>query len=514
MLARRLNTPYPTVLVIGGLLLGFVPGIPQVRLNPDLVFLVLLPPLLYAAAWNTSWRDFRQNLTSIAFLAIGLVGFTVMAVAAFAPMLLPGFDWRVGFVLGAVAAPTDSIAATSIARRLGMPKRIVDILEGESLVNDATGLLALEFGVAMVVYGQTPTIASGIVRLVYLSIAGTAVGLAIGRIVEWFELQIDDAPIEIAISIFVPYSAYLAAELIHASGVLSVVAAGLYLGRRSSGFFSPSVRLQANAVWNALVFILNGLVFVMIGLQLPYVLNEIGGFRRAQLFIYGAIFSALLILLRLTWTFPGAYLAHIVRTRLLHHHEPRPGGRTVFVVGWTGMRGVIALAAAISLPRTLATGSPFPQRSLIIFLTFSAILVTLAGQGLSLPSVVRALKLAGAGGAECDRDEARRLVFEAALAHLEESRGRDDPAFAGIYDDLAQHYRQRLASLKCTPINSEAASPEHYARYLDVSGDLLNIERKTALRLRNEGRIGYEILRDIERELDLSATKLAEQREN
>src|SRR5882724_7111046 len=190
ILARKLRTPYPIVLVTGGLLLGFVPGMPMVPLNPNLVFFVVLPPLLYAAAWNTSWKDFRHNLVSIAFLAIGLVAFTVAGVAVAGPLLLPGFDWRIGFVLGAVVATTDSIAATSIAKRIGLPKRIVDILEGESLVNDATGLLALEFGTAMVVYGQTPTIASGILRLAYLSVAGIVVGLVFGRMVEWFELRI------------------------------------------------------------------------------------------------------------------------------------------------------------------------------------------------------------------------------------------------------------------------------------------------------------------------------------
>jgi monovalent cation/hydrogen antiporter len=508
-LARKLETPYPIVLVIGGLLLGFVPGMPHVPLNPDVIFLVFLPPLLYGAAWNTSWDDFRYNLTSIAFLAIGLVAFTVAAVALIAPLVLPGFDWRVGFVLGAVVASTDSIAATSIARRVGLPKRIVDVLEGESLANDATGLLALEFGTAIVIFGQVPTIGSAILRLTYLGVAGTLIGLLIARIVEWFEVQIDDAPIEIAISVFVPYSAYLAGELIHASGVLSVVAAGLYLGRKSSRFFSPSVRLQATSVWNALVFILNGFVFILIGLQLPYVLGEIGGFTRSQLLLYGAAFSALLIVLRLAWTFPGAHLAYLVRIRILKQNEVGPGARQVFVVGWTGMRGVIALAAAISLPRTLANGAPFPQRSLIIFLTFSAILVTLVLQGLTLPSVVRALGIAGTPGVACEQDEARGLIIEAALAYLDERRAKDDASFAPIYDDFEEHYRQRLASLECVPATANATTSGYYSHYLDISRALLDVERQTAMRLRGEGRISYDFLRELERELDLSATRLS-----
>src|SRR5271170_5209162 len=254
VLARRLQTPYPIVLVIAGLLLGFIPGIPRINLDPDLIFLVVLPPLLYAAAWVTSWRDFSRNLVSISMLAFGLVGFTVLGVAIAGPWLFRGFDWRIGFVLGAAVATTDAIAATSIAKRIGLPKRIVDLLEGESLLNDATGLLAIEFAVAMVVRGQDPTIGSGLLRLLYLTFAGIGSGLVLARIVEWFEHRIDDGPIEIAISILVPYAAYLSAEAIHASGVLAVVAAGLYLGRKSSQFFSPSVRLQTQAVWDSLTF--------------------------------------------------------------------------------------------------------------------------------------------------------------------------------------------------------------------------------------------------------------------
>src|SRR6266446_4459892 len=229
MLARKIRLPYPIVLVLAGLAVSLVPGLPRITLDPDAIFFVVLPPLLYAAAWTTSWRDFSYNLVSISSLAIGLVAFTVAGVALAAPSILPAFDWRTGFLLGAVVAPTDAIAASTIARRLGLPRRIVDVLEGESLVNDATGLLALEFALAIVVYHQTPDLLSGGGRLIWLIAGGTAIGLVIGRLVEWFELQIDDAQIEITISILVPYAAYMAAQWVGASGVLAVVACGLYL---------------------------------------------------------------------------------------------------------------------------------------------------------------------------------------------------------------------------------------------------------------------------------------------
>ena len=309
-LARKLDTPYPIILVIAGLLLSFIPGLPKVSLSPDLVFLVVLPPLLYSAAWLTSWRDFKFNLVSIGLLAFALVGFTVLGVAQTAQWVFPGFDWRLGFVLGAVVATTDAIAATSIAKRLRLPHRIVDVLKGESLVNDASGLLALEFGVAMVVSAQTPTVGAGFWRLVYLVVVGVGLGLVVGLIVERVEHLIDDAPIEIALSILVPYAVYMTAEAIRASGVLAVVVCGFYLSRKSSQFFSANVRIQAWSVWESLTFVLNGLVFVLIGLQLPYVLAGIREYSLRQLALYGALFSAIVIVLRLIWVFPGAYFAH------------------------------------------------------------------------------------------------------------------------------------------------------------------------------------------------------------
>jgi CPA1 family monovalent cation:H+ antiporter len=507
-LARKLEIPYPIVLVLGGLLLSFVPGVPTITLNPDVVFFVILPPLLYHAAWLTSWREFSYNLVSILLLAFGLVTFTVLGVTKAGQWFLPGFDWRVGLVLGAVVAPTDAIAATSIAKRIGLPKRIVDILEGESLVNDASALLALEFGIALLVGGQTPTLGSGILRLCYLTTVGIVVGLLIGEIVHLIEHRIDDAPIEIALSILTPYVVYLAADAIRASGVLAVVACGLYLSRKSSHFFSPSVRLQSWAVWDSLTFILNGLVFVMIGLQLPYVLKAIRDHNSRTLLVYGAVFSAFLILLRLTWIFPGAYLANFIRRRILHQNEPLPPARQIFVVGWTGMRGVISLAAAIALPQTLANGTPFAQRNMSIFLAFSVILVTLVLQGLTLPPLIRALGLVGVATSYPEEKEARKGILQAALAYLEEARSKDDSETADVYDDLAQHYRHRLATLGEGGDDDDGVNPNFYQRFIRLSLELLRVERRTAVQLRHQRRINDELLREIEHELDLGEARL------
>jgi len=513
MLARKVRLPYPIVLVLAGLAVSLVPGLPRITLDPDAIFFVVLPPLLYAAAWNTSWRDFSYNLVSISSLAIGLVAFTVAGVAFAAPFIVPAFDWRTGFLLGAVVSPTDAIAATSIARRMGLPRRVVDVLEGESLVNDATGLLALELGISILASGMAPSAVHVALRFGQLVAGGLAVGLLIGVLVQWVEQRIDDGPIEIAISIFVPYAAYLVAEGVHASGVLAVVAAGLWLSRKSSQFFSPNVRIQVYSVWNALTFVLNGLVFLLIGLQLPYVRAGIRDSGLETLLLSGAAFSALVIVLRLAWVFPGARISYFIRGRLLHQRETTPPARVLVVTGWTGMRGVVALAAAMSLPQTMPGGEPFPQRNLIVFLTFCVILATLVVQGLTLPPLIRLLGVGGTTGPACEEREARRLAIEAGLAHLQSSRPADQPDLYPIYDDLAHHYRQRLADVVGEDPDAKpgkAANPEQHRRVRDISRELARIERSTAIRLRDEGRINDDVLRQIERDLDLAEARLQE----
>ena len=510
ILARKLGTPYPIIMVVGGLLLSFVPAVPDITLEPDLIFLVVLPPLLYASAWTTSWRDFRYNIVSISLLAFGLVAFTVIGVALAAPHVFPGFDWRLGLVLGAIVAPTDAIAATSIARRIGLPSRIVDILEGESLINDASGLLALEFAVGILVDKRMPTASDGLLTFVWLTAGGVAIGLVIGWIVDHFERWIDDAPIEVTISILVPYVAYLAAQGVHASGVLAVVSCGLFLSQRSAWLFSPSVRIGLWSVWQSLTFILNGLVFVLIGLQFPAIRASIHSYQLSTILIDGALFSVFLILLRLAWVFPGAHLSYFLRTRIGHQKERPPEARQVFVLGWTGMRGVVSLAAALALPKLLKDGSPFPQRDLIICLTFCVILVTLVPQGLTLPSLIRLLGLAGGEGPDCEELEARRITVQAALDQLESAKARDSEESAEIYDDLANHYRHRLATLKVDPNPKDLRASERH-RALLLEG--LGVERTTAIRLRNEGRIGDNVLRRIERELDLDESRLTNQEE-
>jgi len=507
-LARRFAISYPIVLVIAGLAASLIPSIPNVPLPPSLVFLVFLPPLLFAAAWQTSWNDFRYNIVSITSLAIGLVFFTAVGVAITAHYFLPSFDWRVGFLLGAVVSPTDAVAATSIARKIGMPKRVVDVLEGESLLNDATGLLALEFGLDLILRGTTPTITEGVLRLVWLFVGGIAVGLLCGAIVVWFERMIDDGPVEIAISVIVPYGAYLVGEEVKASGVIAVVVCGLYLSRKSSKLFSPGVRLQISAVWDALEFLLNGLVFLLLGLQLPPVLAGIKGYSHGTIFAYGAIFSLVLIALRLIWVYPAAVMTYKIRRHIQHQPENTPSARSIFVTGWTGMRGVVALAAASSLPYTLPDGTPFAQRNMIVFLTFSVILFTLVLQGISLPMIVRALGLNHEKNDGCDEGEARRILIRRAMEHLQNCRTGEDEHLQHAYDDLLHQYEHRLESiLDCSP--GVAAQDVHARTMSTIMLETVQAEREQLIELREQGRVDESIFRTLERELDLTESKLA-----
>jgi len=510
-LARRLALSYPIVLVIFGLLCSLIPRVPRIPLPPSVVFLVFLSPLLYIAAWQTSWREFRYNLVSISSLAVFLVLFTAVGVAFTAQWWLPGFDWRLGFLLGAVVSPTDAVAATSIARKVGMPQRIVDILEGESLLNDATGLLALQFGVEMVVEGTTPTLGRGLLEFAWLTMGGILVGLAVGFVVSWLEKRIDDGPVEIAVSLIIPYAAYLAGEAVRASGIIAVVACGLLMSRRSSNIFSPRVRLQAFAVWDALEFLLNGFVFVLMGLQLPYILSGIRGSGKLALVGYSLAFCAILILLRMLWMFPAANGAWWLRTRIGHQRYQHPDAAQIFVIGWTGMRGVVALAAADSLPLTLNNGSPFPQRSLILFLTFSLILVTLVLQGLSLPWLIRVLRLPRSNEGYCEEGQARQMILRAAVDFLRERRNSaGESSETHLYDDLLHQFEHRMSEIElCGPTG---AAPKEDGTSLTMAHVLLDTVRRQRDELnllRDSGRIGDGVHRSLERELDLSESRLS-----
>jgi len=506
-LARRLNVPYPILLLLAGLGLSFLPHVPRVPLSPDIVFFVFLPPLLYAAAWQTDSRGFRQNILAISMLATGLVAFTVLGIAFFADRFITALDFRAGFLLGAVVAATDAVAATSIARSLGLAPMITSILEGESLLNDATALLALEFGLSLLLENHVPTVGSALLHLLWLIVGGIGLGLTLGQVFYFCERFIDEGPLEMVVSVIVPYVAYLTAEQLHTSGVICVVTCGLFLSRRSATYLSAPSRIQILAAWEALDFVLNGLVFLLIGLQLPYILPGIKGYGTATLAIDGLLFSLVLIALRLLWVFPSAAFGLFFRRKILHHQVQAPSPKGVFLVGWTGMRGVVSLAAALSLPYTLSNGQPFAQRNLILFLTFSIIFVTLVLQGLSLPPIIRALGLTGSQEEQHEELTARRILLRQALASLQEQQSICSVEDRHDLDDLIHIYEDRLEAIRDPSSVPATTTVLSHARRVRLHLGAVSVERASLLDLRDRGLVSDDVLRRLEYELDLDETR-------
>ena len=477
-IARKLNIAYPIVMVIGGLALSLVPHLPHVRMDPDLVFLVILPPLLFSAAYQISWHDFKRNLGSIVMLAFGLVSFTVYGVAGISRWLIPGFDWHTGLVLGAVIAATDAIAATATAKRLGLPRRITQLLEAESLLNDGSGLVALRFTLALTLTGTSPSLVSGFGTLTYLVVMGVVIGLLAGFAVYRIQRYISDASVEITISLITPYLAYLTAEAAHCSGVMATLACGMYLAR-GKDIYSVRARVEGTAVWNTLDFVLNGLVFLVLGLQMPRILSEIQGVTTGQLISYGALFSAFVIALRMVCAFPALRLAGHSR-------------KSAFLVGWAGMRGVLALAAAFSLPDN------FPQRSMIIFLTFCVIFATLVLQGLSMPALILQMGLTDASDDRQALENARRHMTESALAKLADLRTSWGGKDMEVLKQAERFYRSRLTIGGISPLAQEEA------RLLrTIKTQLREAERLTAYQLCENGEIDNETLRALQYEIDI-----------
>jgi CPA1 family monovalent cation:H+ antiporter len=506
LLARKLNVAYPILLVLGGLALGFIPGLPNVRLNPEFIFLFFLPPLLFPAALFTSWRDFRANLRPILLLAIGLVLFTTVVVGLLVHYAI-GLPLAAGFVLGAIVSPPDAIAATAIAERLSVPRRIVTILEGESLVNDATALVALRFAVAAVAVTGTFSLTHASGEFLLVSIGGLGMGLAVGWLAALFHRRVDDAPIEVTVSLLTPFVAYVAAERLHLSGVLAVVTAGLFLGWRTPEITTSTTRLQGEPFWNMVEFLLNGIVFILIGLELPRSLRSLGDYSLAELVWYGVVISLAVILIRILWVFPATYLPRLLFKRI-RARDPYPAWQHVTIVAWTGMRGVVSLAAALALPLTTANGAPFPGRDLILFLTFCVILATLVLQGLSLPFLVRWLGIKDDRSGENEERHARLKANRAALARLNEVAERD-PAKADALQRLRIEYEDRIRQLESyEPESADGPSGLFSSEYEALSLEALIGERETILQLRNEDVINDEVLRRIQRDIDLAEARL------
>lgn len=507
LLARKVAIPYPILFVIGGLLLSVIPSVPRVRLEPDLVFMFFLPPLLFPAALFTSWRDFRANIRIIGFLAVGLVLLTSVAVAYLAHHFM-GLPLSAGFILGAIVSPPDAVAASAIAKRLKIPRQIVTILEGESLVNDASALVVYRFGIAAAVSAGSFSLTQAGERFLVVGLGGIAIGLALGWLVAQFHRQVDDAPIEITVSLLTPFAAYLLAERCHTSGVLAVVAAGLHLGWRAPEIVSSNTRLQGIPVWQMVEFLLNGIVFILIGLQLPEAMRALMDDATP---IYKVVWEALLIwlavtLIRIVWVFAAAYVPRWMSPKL-RARDPYPKWQHVAIVGWTGMRGVVSLAAALALPLTTNNNLPFPGRDLILVMTFVVILATLVGQGLTLPGLIRWLGVKDDGLNEMEERDARLRANREALAWLNETK-QAHPAKAEVLGRLVVEYEDHIKQVESSEHGVGAVFRLFSSEYERLSLEALEKERRTIFALRNQSVIGDETMRRIQRDIDLAEARL------
>jgi Na+/H+ antiporter len=500
VLAPVVRVPYPILLVIGGLLLGLVPGVPELELPPELVLLAFLPPLLFSAALFSSPHELRRNIRPITLLAFGLILATAGTVAVVAHTVV-GLSWAASFVLGAIVSPTDPLAATAIARRAGVPRRVVTIVEGESLVNDATALVAYKFAVTAVLTGSFSLWEAGL-KFVVGVVVGAAIGVAVGFVVARLLQHVDSPPTAITISLLAGYFAYLPAEAADVSGVIAAVTAGLYLGWHAPRLLSVETRLPSGAVWEIFIFVANSLLFVLVGLQLPIVVDGLSGEPWGKLLLWATAICVTVILTRLAWVFPFTYLPRLL-IRRIRERDPAPPWQLVTLVGWMGLRGAVSLAAALAVPHDAA------ERELIVFLAFAVILVTLVLQGLSLPALISALGVRPDRLGETEEARARVHAAEAALARIEELLDEDWVAepearqLRGIYDHRRRRYAARGGGGRGDPaLEARSQALERLTR------EVLEAERAAVLALRDAGHIDDEVMRRIERDLDLEHARL------
>jgi CPA1 family monovalent cation:H+ antiporter len=505
-LARALSLPYPIVLVIGGALFGFVPGIPTLRLDPNVVLVVFLPPLVYGSAFFANLGDIRRNMRTVTLNSILLVLATMAMVAVVAHALIGGLTWAAAFTLGAIVSPTDPLAGATIMRRLDFPRLLVSSIEAEGLFNDATALVAFKVAVAAVVSGSFSLADAGL-----KFVAGAAGGIAIGLIVGWLVAELrartDDAQTSITISLFSGYAAFIPANALGASGVLAAVTTGIYMGIRGPSIISARIRLQGTFVWEMLDFILNASLFVLVGLQLRSVVNALPGESVGTYAGYAAAVSGAVILMRMLWVFTVPYIIRALDRRP-QQRSRRVGWRSRVIVGWSGMRGAVSLAAALAIPFTTDSGAAFPDRNLIIFLTFAVIFATLVLQGLTMPALIRRLHVSRDGSEDAEEIRARLTATKAALSRLDQLAGeewtRDDTIdrMRGLYD-----YRKRRFAARAGKIEDDGYEDRSLA-YQQLVQSVLAAQREALVHLRNDGEISNETMNRVITELDLEESRL------
>lgn len=509
MLSNKLGIAYPIFLVIAGLIIGIIPDIPNVTLKPDIVFIIFLPPLLYSAALNTSWRDFKGSIRSISLLAIGLVIFTSCIIAFLAHAIIPDFSLALGFVLGGIISPPDAIAATSIISKLKVPKRVVTILEGESLVNDASSLIVFRFALAAVTTGQFVLWKAGL-NFVMVAGMGIFIGLAIAFVIYLIHRFLPtDSVTDTAISLVSPYIMYLAAEHFGYSGVLAVVSGGLFLSNFSHKYLNYDSRLQLQSVWNTIVFLLNGTVFILIGLQIPFILQGMENYSAGEAIGVAVIISLASVIIRILWVYPGTYLPRFFSKRI-RRREPFPPPKTVFIVAWSGMRGVVSLASALTIPLYLGNQEMFPHRNFILFITFAVILFTLVLQGITLPFLIRLLKI-GDGGVEDASNlfMLNRDLTTTVLHHMDKNYAREVKEndvykrLRGLYQRLHDEAEQQAQNTNDRNMPKSATK-----RIRILMLEMIKVQRQQLDDYEKEDKYSDELLRNKENELDFEEARI------
>jgi Na+/H+ antiporter len=499
-IARHFHFPYPIALVLGGGALGFVPHLPAVAFDPQLILVLVLPPILYQAALLTSWRDFKANMRPIGLLAIGLVIVTTLAVGTTVKLLVPEMPWAVAFAFGAIVSPPDAVAATAILSRLSIPRRVVVILEGESLVNDASGLVLYKFAVAAALTGAFSLVDASL-EFAGVALGGILVGIALALLFVWIHRRLGDAFIEVLMTLSVPYVAYVLAEYVHVSGVLAVVAAGIVRGRYSPEIVSAEMRILARSMWNVLVFLLNSLIFILMGMQLSGIVGRLSGYSAGELLAYGTLIGMVAILVRFAWIYPAIYLPFFLGAA--RRGEPRPPEPEVFIMSWCGMRGIVSLAAALALPVALPDGTPFPQRDLIIFLTFAVITVTLVLQGLTVAPLIRRLKVGHDWSTHQEHRDASNALAGAAIAAIDEFAANGE-----VPADLAARIRAEFGE-KVMPGLQDGPGHNHGAELAKrVRLAAIRAERQALIRIWRENLIGDEVMHQLEENLDYQEKRL------
>ncbi|QES89290.1 Na+/H+ antiporter [Rhizosphaericola mali] len=506
--SKKYKFPFPILLVITGVLISLIPGLPIIKLDPQVVLLLFMPPLLYSAAWHTSWHEFRTNIRPISLAAIGLVLFTTVLVAIVAHSFIPYFSWPMAFLLGAIISPPDAVAATSVTQGLGLRPTLLNILEGESLLNDASGLIAYKFALVAVTAGNFVFWSAGLTFL-YSSILGVGIGFAVGYLIHLFYKKfVCDDTIAVAISLLTPYAAYLIAEHFETSGVLAVVTAGLFLSYRSSRILSHSARIMTTSIWQIINYFLNSLVFILIGLQLREIRSGLSNYSIYELFLYGTIVSIVVILVRFLWIIPSILLSNKVSEKIFKFNSKLTNSETI-VFAWSGMRGVVSMAAAMAIPFTLKSGMSLPDRSLVLYLTFCVILVTLIPLGLTLPWLIKKLKISPYS-VDMEEYEIRNSVVSHTISYIEENLSlmNDD-----LLNNIKSKYEVKYNRLQRTDLpsnyfgNGKLLPNQIFNEFTKVQIELINIERQEIEKMHSTGK-NEEILRKMIFELDLEETRL------